>query len=183
MVPKARSAHNRHWQRGAPGKNRTCCLLLRREAPHRVARRGIRARRLRGGSRRLTAAYRRALSWGQALGWRGYHRPMRIGDLIPWLAVWGAITGTLALGWQIWARRRAPRPYLKVELGMMADKHLMFGHGGIIDAVLIQVTNLGPLSVKVVGAGFVSQDSAKRRLHFVGYGVELPQEVGPQRGL
>jgi len=108
---------------------------------------------------------------------------MKIGDLTAWLAVWGAITGTLAVGWQIWGRRRAPRPNLKVELGMMADKHLMFGHGGITDAVLIQVTNQGPLSVKIVGAGFVSQDSAKRRLHFVGYGVELPQEVGPQHGL
>jgi len=80
-------------------------------------------------------------------------------------------------------RGRAPKPKLKIELSMMADKHLLFGHGGITDAVLIQVTNLGPLNIKVVGAGFVSQDSAKRRLHFVGYGVELPQEVGPQRGL
>jgi len=108
---------------------------------------------------------------------------VNISDLTPWLAILGAITGTVGLAWQIRTRARAPKPTLKVELSMMADKHLMFGHGGITDAVLIQVTNLGPLSVKVVGAGFVSQDSAKRRLHFVGYGVELPQEVGPQRGL
>jgi hypothetical protein len=108
---------------------------------------------------------------------------MKTGDITTWLAVWGAITGTIGLGWQIWTRRQAPNPNLKVELSMMASKHRLFGHQGITDAVLIQVTNRGPLPVNVVGAGFLSQDVAKNRLHFVGYGVELPQEVGPQRGL
>lgn len=77
------------------------------------------------------------------------------------VAIWSTVTGTigLALGvwtliWQNRARRRAPGPNLKVELSMMAHKPYMFG-GVVSDAVLIQVTNRGPLPVRVVAVGFL----------------------------
>lgn len=106
------------------------------------------------------------------------------------VATWGAVTGTigLALGvwtliWQIRARRLAPGPNLKVELSMMAHKPYMFG-GVVSDAVLIQVTNRGPLPVRVVAVGFLMQDNEGQEItHATTIGNPLPADVDPQRGL
>ena len=65
----------------------------------------------------------------------------------------------------------------------MASKAYMFG-GVVSDAVLIQVTNLGPLPVKVVAAGFLMQGSDEQEITFgPAYGVNLPAEVDAQKGL
>lgn len=106
------------------------------------------------------------------------------------MAIWGAVTGTigLALGvwtliWQIRARRRAPGPNLEVELSMMANKPYLFG-GLVSDAVLIQLTNRGPLPVRVVAVGFLMQGNEKQELTFAGGFVpRLPADVDPQQGL
>jgi hypothetical protein len=106
------------------------------------------------------------------------------------VAVWGAVTGTVgvflgasSLIWQVRTRRRAPDPNLKVELSMMAQKPYMFG-GVVSDAVLIQVTNLGPLPVRVVAAGFLMQSNEDQEITFgEGYGVRLPADVDAQQGL
>lgn len=65
----------------------------------------------------------------------------------------------------------------------MGHKAYMFG-GVVSNAVLIQVTNLGPLPVKVVAAGFLMQSNEKQELTFgPGYGVRLPADVEAQKGL
>ena|SRR5438309_2037380 len=107
------------------------------------------------------------------------------------LALWGALTGTLgvflaawALIWQIRSRREAPRPNLGIELSMAAHKPFLFVSKGIPNAVLIHITNRGPLRVRVVACGFLRQGDETQELTFGPlYSDSIPADIGPQQAL
>lgn len=111
------------------------------------------------------------------------------------LAVWGAVTGTVGvllaawgLIWQIRSRQRAPEANLEVQLSLMADKPYLFSNGGVADSVLIHVTNVGAVPVRVGSAGFLAQDSSQRELTLASFmaaphGHHLPSDVDPRKSL
>ena len=114
-------------------------------------------------------------------------------DVTTGLAIWGAFTGTLAVAlaawaliWQMRTRHEAPHPNLRVELCLMADKPYLFT-GGVGDYILIQVTNLGPLPVRVVAAGILPQTPNKPEFSFrpiaAPEAADLPHDVQPQKGM